>query len=191
MLKARTIAIVAMSAASWMIPVAYAQQDGAPQTTVALVHQTDADADAALERLYAKAPEAHGLIASAKGVLVFPNIRAGGAVLGVEYGHGVLRTSGGPSTYYNAMTGSVGAQFGFESKSVILVFLTQQALDRFRSGKGWTAGVDGSVALLKVGASGKLDSNTARSSIVGFVQTNAGLMFNLSLTGTHFTKAPV
>jgi lipid-binding SYLF domain-containing protein len=85
----------------------------------------------------------------------------------------------------------VGAQLGFESKSVILVFLTQNALDRFRNSKGWTVGADGSVAFVKNGKSGTFDTNTARHSIVGFVETKEGLMFDLSLTGTHFSKAPV
>jgi len=190
MISARTIAVLTVTAATWLIPAAYAQED-VPQTAASAIRQTDVDADATLNRLYAKAPETRQLVAEAKGVLVFPTVRAGGAVLGVEYGHGVLRTRGGPNAYYNVMTGSVGAQLGYESKSVVLLFLTQEALDRFRNGKGWTVGVDGSVALLKVGAGGKLDTNTARSSIVGFVTTEKGLMVDLSLTGTRFTKAPV
>jgi len=43
----------------------------------------------------------------------------------------------------------------------------------------------------QVGAGGNLDTNTARSSIVGFVETKEGLMFDLSLAGTRFTKTPV
>ncbi|AOL05550.1 hypothetical protein WI95_10055 [Burkholderia contaminans] len=155
------------------------------------MQQTDTDANVALDRLYSRAPEARELIANAKGVLVLPDVRAGGAVLGTEYGRGVLRVPGAPNSYYNMRTASVGAQLGFESKSVVLVFLTQNALDRFRNSKGWTVGVDGSVAFLKYGKSGQLDTNTGRHAIVGFVETKQGLMFDLSLKGTHFTKAPV
>ncbi|VVD29902.1 conserved protein of unknown function [Paraburkholderia dioscoreae] len=72
-----------------------------------------------------------------------------------------------------------------------LVFLTQNALDRFRNSKSWTLGVDGSVAFFKSGENGKFDTNTARHSIVGVVETKEGLMFDLSLKGTHFSKAPV
>ncbi|WP_144158139.1 YSC84-related protein [Paraburkholderia sp. BCC1885] len=190
MIRARTIAILTVTTAAWLIPAAYAQQD-VSQATAAVVQKTDVDADAALNRLYAKTPDARELVAEAKGVLVFPGVRAGGAVLGVEYGHGVLRSAGTPNNYYNVMTGSVGATLGYESKSVVLLFLTQEALDRFRNGNGWTAGVDGSVALLSLGESGKVDTNTAHSSIVGFVLTKKGLMVDLSLTGTRFTKAPV
>ncbi|MNU08858.1 hypothetical protein D3C72_2551090 [compost metagenome] len=53
---------------------------------------------------------------------------------------------------------------------------------------GWTAGVDATVALATVGASGVLDTNTAQQPIVGFVMTNAGLMAGLSLEGSKITK---
>ncbi|MFM0511733.1 lipid-binding SYLF domain-containing protein [Paraburkholderia sp. RL17-373-BIF-A] len=192
MFNKQTLSALALAVAAAIAPAAFAQQDAAqPQTTVALLQQTDVDASAALEHLYTKSPETRELIASAKGVLILPDVRAGGAILGAEYGRGVLRVPGAPNTYYNAKAASVGAQLGFESKSVILVFLTQNALDRFRNSKGWTAGVDGSVAFAKSGQSGKFDTNTARHAIVGFVETKEGLMFDLSLTGTHFSKAPV
>lgn len=191
MLNHRTLGALALAAATAFTPTAFAQQDAAPQTTAMLLQQTDADAATALEALYTKLPETRELIAGAKGILVLPDVRAGGAILGTEYGHGVLCVPGEPNTYYNARTASVGAQLGFESKSVILVFLTQKALDRFRNSKGWTVGVDGSVAFMKAGKSGSFDTNTARAAIVGFVETKQGLMFDLSLKGARFTKAPV
>ncbi len=41
------------------------------------------------------------------------------------------------------------------------MFVTQDALDKFRTtDKGWTAGVDGSVAVAKTGANGSLDTAT-------------------------------
>ncbi|SDE46797.1 lipid-binding SYLF domain-containing protein [Paraburkholderia lycopersici] len=191
MFNKRLLSALALAAATTITPTAFAQQDTAPETTASLLKQTDADANTALDSLYARAPETRELIAGAKGVLIIPDVRAGGAILGTEYGHGVLRVPGMPDTYYNARTASIGAQFGFESKSEILVFLTQNALDRFRNSKGWTVGVDGSVAILKHGKGGRFDTNTGRHAIVGFVETKQGLMFDLSLAGTHFTKAPV
>jgi len=193
MFRTQKIAILTLAAAALFGPmVAYAQQENQQQTTAAMVHKTDLDADAALNRLYAMAPDARDIVAGAKGVLIFPEIHAGGAILGVEYGHGVLRSADAANIYYNATTASIGAQLGFESKSVILIFLTEDALDHFRKGNSWTAGVDASIALLKVGASGKIDTNTTRSSIDAFVVTNKGLMVDvLSLSGTRFTKAPL
>lgn len=69
-----------------------------------------------------------------------------------------------------------------------MLFMTREALDKFRNSKGWTAGVDGSVALLKVGANGEIDTTTATGPVQALVLTNAGLMANLNLEGTKVTK---
>jgi hypothetical protein len=63
----------------------------------------------------------------------------------------------------------------------------QDALGAFAASKGWTAGVDASVAAATVGANGEIDLK-ALAPIVGFVLTNVGLMANLSLEGTRFIK---
>jgi len=48
--------------------------------------------------------------------------------------------------------------------------------------------VDGSVALLKVGANGEIDTTTANNPVQALVLTNAGLMANLNLEGTKISK---
>ena len=50
------------------------------------------------------------------------------------------------------------------------------------------AGVDGSVALVELGAGGSLDTSNIKDPIVGFVFGNKGLMYNLTLEGSKFTK---
>ena len=49
-------------------------------------------------------------------------------------------------------------------------------------------GVDGSVALIKVGAGGSIDSSNIKDPIVAFVFGQKGLMYNLTLEGSKFTK---
>jgi lipid-binding SYLF domain-containing protein len=66
--------------------------------------------------------------------------------------------------------------------------MTQDSLDKFQASKGWTAGVDASVTLLKVGADGAVDTQTVQAPIVGFALTNGGLMANLSIEGSKFSK---
>ncbi|MNR63588.1 hypothetical protein D3C85_1859460 [compost metagenome] len=66
--------------------------------------------------------------------------------------------------------------------------MTQDALNKFRTGSGWTVGADASVALLNVGANGEIDLNTAMQPVIGFVMTNSGLMANLTLEGTRITR---
>jgi lipid-binding SYLF domain-containing protein len=77
---------------------------------------------------------------------------------------------------------------GVQSKAVILVFLDKAALDKFRNSAGWEAGVDGSVSLIKIGAGGSIDTTNLKDPVVAFVLSNKGLMYNLTLEGSKFTK---
>jgi lipid-binding SYLF domain-containing protein len=82
---------------------------------------------------------------------------------------------------------SVGLLAGAQSQAVFILFMTEESLKRFEASRGWTAGVDGSVAMLNVGANAQVTTQTARQDIIGFVLTNAGLMGNLSLNGNRIT----
>jgi len=73
-------------------------------------------------------------------------------------------------------------------KHVILVFMQEEALKKFRASSGWEAGVDGSVALITVGVGGSIDTTKIKDPIVGFVFGQKGLMYNLTLEGSKYTK---
>jgi len=90
--------------------------------------------------------------------------------------------------YYNTVAASVGFQLGAQAKTIILVFMEQDALDKFHKSKGWEAGVDGSVALIKVGAGATIDTSNIQDPILAFVFGQKGLMYNLTLEGSKFTK---
>jgi lipid-binding SYLF domain-containing protein len=49
-------------------------------------------------------------------------------------------------------------------------------------------GVDGSVALVNMGAGGSVDTTKLKEPIVGFVYGQKGLMADISLEGLKFTK---
>jgi lipid-binding SYLF domain-containing protein len=66
--------------------------------------------------------------------------------------------------------------------------MTREALDRFRRSEGWKVGVDGSVALIDIGGGKTIDSSNVRDPVVGFIFGSKGLMYNLTLEGTKFTK---
>ena len=151
----------------------------------------DANVDGALNRLYAQDPSSRELVAKARGVLVFPTIVSAGFVVGGSYGQGALRMRGRTEQYYSTAAGSVGLLAGAESKSVYILFMTQEALDKFRASKGWTVGADASVTVVNVGANAQVDSKTAQQSIVAYVLTNGGLMANLSLEGTKVTPLDI
>ena len=66
--------------------------------------------------------------------------------------------------------------------------MTQAALDKFLSSDGWKVGVDGSVALIDIGAGKTIDSQNVSDPVVGFIFGSKGLMYNLTLEGSKFTK---
>ncbi|HET7794927.1 MAG TPA: YSC84-related protein [Rhizobacter sp.] len=160
----------------------------APSDAAAKRADINASVDRALSDLYAQAKGSRELVASSRGVLVFPKVVSAGFVVGGSYGEGALRKGGSTTGYYSTAAGSVGLLAGAQSKAVYLLFMTQEALAKFEASKGWTAGADASVALVNVGADAQATTKTVQQPIVGYVLTNAGLMANLSLDGTKFTK---
>ncbi|MGI4983689.1 MAG: BPSL1445 family SYLF domain-containing lipoprotein [Janthinobacterium lividum] len=148
----------------------------------------NSNVDQALSRLYVAAPGSRELVSKATGVLVFPSVLAAGFVVGGQYGEGALRVGGRTMGYYSTTSASVGLQIGAQSKAIIILFMTQDALDKFRSVKGWSVGGDASVAVLKIGANGAIDSNSVRSPVEAFVLSNGGLMANLTLEGTKVNR---
>jgi lipid-binding SYLF domain-containing protein len=153
--------------------------------------EIDSNVSHTLTTLYSQAKGSQELVAKAKGVLVFPSVLSAGFVVGGEYGEGALRMGDKHGGYYKTTAGSIGFQAGAQSKSIVLLFMTQEALDRFVNSKGWTIGLDANVALFNVGADGSVTSETARAPVVGFVMTNGGLMFNVSLQGAKISPLDI
>jgi lipid-binding SYLF domain-containing protein len=112
----------------------------------------------------------------------------GGIGVGVEAGEGALRIGGRSVDYYLLTGGSFGLQLGLQRKSIVILFMNATALQKFRQSEGWKAGVDGSVAIASLGAGAALDTNTGKKPIIGFVFSNKGLMYNLSLEGAKITR---
>jgi lipid-binding SYLF domain-containing protein len=154
----------------------------------ATAREIDVSVDVALERFYNEVKGGNEFLKSAKGVLVFPGVVKAGIGIGGEYGEGALRINGKTVDYYNTAAASIGLQLGAQKKTVILVFVADEALKKFRDSPGWEAGVDGSVALVTLGAGGTIDTTNIKSPIVAFVFSQKGLMYNLTLEGSKYTK---
>lgn len=148
----------------------------------------DTQSDATLARLYSDVPGAREIGTKSKGILVFPAVVGGSFVVGAEYGRGVLRSSDAARRYYSAAIGSVGWQAGAQSKAIVYMFTTTEALEKFRNSKGWTAGVDATVAVANVGANGTVDTTSMHQPVVSFVMANAGLEVGASVQGMKITE---
>lgn len=144
--------------------------------------------DSALKLFREKVSGGDEFLRRAQGVLVFPSVIKAGLFVGGEYGEGALRIGGKTVDYYSTAGASIGFQLGAQSKTVILVFLEKDALTDFRNTSGWKAGVDGSVAVVKWGVGGDINTVDVKDPIVGFIFNNKGLMYNLTLEGSKFTK---
>lgn len=185
--KAASIAIIAGSLALAGCTTTQNTPDSA-STNASTRASIDASVNATLSRLYSNVPGSRELVAKSRGVLVFPNVIQAGFFVGGQTGNGALRVGGATVGYYNTSSLSFGLQAGAQSKAVIFLFMTQDALNKFRNSDGWAAGADASVAVLKIGANGAVDTTTATSPVEVFVLTNAGLMGDVSVNGTKVTK---
>ena len=83
---------------------------------------------------------------------------------------------------------SAGLLAGADSKAVYILFLTDDALNKFRASNGWTAGADASVSVLNAGAAASVDTETGKKPVVGYILTNGGLMANLAIDGTKVNR---
>jgi lipid-binding SYLF domain-containing protein len=150
--------------------------------------EIDAEVRQALKEFRQHTSAGHELSQKAAGMLVFPSVVKAGIGVGGEYGEGALLVGGKPAAYYNIASASIGFQLGAQARSMIILFMTENALAKFRNSEGWKAGVDGSVALATLGAGGSIDTETAKKPIIGFIFSNKGLMYNLTFEGSKITK---
>ena len=160
----------------------------APRAHAASGPELDASARATLEDFFREVWSGRELANKAVAILVFPTIIKAGFGIGGEYGEGALHIRGRTAGYYNIISGSIGFQFGAQARSVVIMFMTDAALAGFQRTDGWKVGVDGSIAIITVGAGGQIDTNSVRSPVVGFIFDQKGLMYNLTLEGSKISR---
>jgi lipid-binding SYLF domain-containing protein len=103
----------------------------APPDPAAKRREIDTTVDTALSQLQSAGAGVRELVTRARGVLVFPRVVSAGFIVGGSYGQGALRKAGATSGYYSLKEGSVGLLAGAESKAMYILFMTQEALQKF------------------------------------------------------------
>jgi lipid-binding SYLF domain-containing protein len=154
----------------------------------ATANEIDARVNPSLDRFVNEVKGAQEFLDAAKGVLIIPKVIQGGLVVGAEYGEGALRIGGKTVGYYNIISGSFGYQIGAQEKDIILVFMSDKVLKKFRNSKNWKAGVDAKVTVINVGADESLSTMKFKKPVVGFVFSQKGLMAGATIEGSKFTK---
>jgi lipid-binding SYLF domain-containing protein len=124
----------------------------------------------------------------AAGVLVFPRVTKAGIGVGGEFGEGALQVNGKTVGYYSVGAASVGLTLGLAKHSEIIMFMTQESLNKFTSSEDWSIGADAGITVISGGASGSYDTQTQQKPILGFVFAEKGLIGDLSLEGSKISK---
>ncbi len=151
--------------------------------------EIDAEVAAALTRFYEEVPTGRELVAKARAMLVFPRAIKAGLGIGGEYCEGALRAADQTLAYYSTVAGSISLQIGAQARSQIILSMAEDALRQFQAKDGCEIGVDGSVALVKVGVAGEINTTSALNDpVIAFIYGERGLMANLSLEGTKISK---
>jgi lipid-binding SYLF domain-containing protein len=154
----------------------------------ATAKQIDSGVDVALARFGSQVEGGKEFLQRAKGVLVFPNVIKAGLGIGGEYGEGALRIGGQTVDYYATAAGSMGIQLGGQTKMVVICFMEEEALKKFRNSSAWKAGADASAVAINFGAGKSVDTIAGGDPIVGFIFGQQGLMFNATFEGGKLTK---
>ncbi len=174
-----TVLIVTMAVIASMGPC---PAEAAPPVGV------DSDAQAALRALYNSAPAAKTLAATAKGILVFPNIVKAGFIVGAQYGEGELLKDGQIAGYYNIAAASYGLQAGVQGFAYVMFFMTDSAQKYLEESAGFEIGVGPSVVVVDAGKAKSLTTTTGREDVYAFTLRQKGLMAGVGLQGSKITR---
>lgn len=148
----------------------------------------DDEATAALSALYAKAPGAKALGEKAKAVIVFPRVLKAALIVGGQGGNGAMFKDGKIVGHYNIASVVAGFEAGAQTYSYALFFMSDAALKRLDSVKGFEIGLDPNIVVVNAGAGANLSTTTGQRDVYAFVYGTSGLMGGISLQGLKITR---
>lgn len=121
------------------------------------------------------------------GYAVFPDVGKAGFIVGGSWGRGEVWEKGAKIGYAEVTKGSVGLQAGAQTFDELIVFFTQEQMDKFKAGK-FSLSADASAVAIKAGAAGASDYSKG---VIIFTQTKGGLMAEASIGGQGFSFKPL
>lgn len=148
----------------------------------------DARTASTLNFMYEQFPGTRDLANKSSAMLVMPLVTEVGLGLGGAFGRGALQIGGSTVDYYSTTSGSAGLQIGAQQYSHVLFFMTQEALQDFRSGQGWAAGADITYAINDTGEMLQAETTTLLSPVIAVVFAQAGLRVGATLEGTKYSR---
>ncbi len=149
--------------------------------------QIDARVGATRDYLFSHYPGTRDLAGKAYGVLYMPLLTEAGFGIGGGYGRGALQVNGATVDYYAATRATIGLQIGAQQYAHALFFMTDAALQEFRSASGWAASADIRFATPQEGASiGK--QTTELDPVIGLIFGQQGLIAGATLAGVKYSR---
>ncbi len=150
--------------------------------------EINASVKAAMDRFKRDVKGSSEFLKAAKGILVIPNVTKAGFIVAGQYGQGALKIGQRTVDYYSIAAGSLGFQIGAEKFDLVILFVTDKALNSFRSSEGWEAGMDAEVTMIAAGIDVPVSTLVSQHPVIGFVLDQKGLMAGVSVKGAKFTK---
>ena len=138
--------------------------------------------------MYSALPDTQVLAGKAAGVLMMPVVTEAGFGIGGAYGRGALLVGGITVDYYSVTAASIGLQIGGQQYSHALFFMTQPALNNFRTSPGWVAGADLEYAVSSNARTLSTDTTALLTPVIAVVFGQAGLLAGASLEGAKYTR---
>ncbi len=129
-----------------------------------------------------------GMLASAEGIAIFPNMIKGGFIFAGNYGKGVFMVrnadrSWSPPAMCAMGGGSLGFQVGVQAADIVLVFATPQSLQNLLRGNKVTLGADASVALGPIGRQANAGTDARLGAEIYSYARSRGLFLGVSVSG--------
>jgi lipid-binding SYLF domain-containing protein len=162
------------------------QGDQTTSEKAATRREIDAGIGPTLDKLYADVRGSREAAGKSEGLLIFPSVTKVGVGVGGEFGRGALRRGMRTDGYYAFSSGSIGFQLGAERRSIVIMFMTQDALKKFLDSSWWSVGADASYAVPEQG--GAAQAATTPKPVVIYIFGATGLMFNASVEGSKIEK---
>jgi len=121
------------------------------------------------------------------GYVIFPSVGKGGLIVGGAYGKGEVYRAGKFIGYAELQQATVGAQLGGQTYAELIVFETNDSLNRFTAGN-LEFSANASAVALKSGAAA---AARYENGVAVFTMPKGGAMLEASIGGQKFSFQPV
>jgi len=147
----------------------------------------EADAEYALQMLYATQPSAAEMGKNAKAVLIFPEVVKIGFMWAGGFGEGVLIKDGKVQGHYNTTSGSYGFQAGAHRYGYAVFLMTDDAVNYLDRSKGWEIGAGPSITMMDMGRAKKISTTTLNTDAYAVIFGQRGVMAGMGIEGSKIS----